>query len=66
MAEELLPCPFCGTIPATKFCCAEVDGYFYYWIYCVECDIQMPAGNAMNERDAIKAWNTRHHQAEKK
>ena len=57
--NTLLPCPFCGNLPAVDH---DKNGWY---IWCetnagyTECDVSVCTSSFANKDDAIKAWNTR-------
>lgn len=57
--RELLPCPWCGTVPPE----AEEDSdSFLWWIWCqhLDCKVQPTTGGQDTKEQAIATWNTRH------
>ena len=55
MADELKPCPFCGSDSIRVECFAEK--YYKYVVVCNNCGVK--TGNEHIEAIAIAAWNRR-------
>ena len=55
LASEVLPCPFCGSMPVVMTC-----GDHQSNMACPECGAKLPAVSGCNrDNDALKAWNRR-------
>ena len=55
IADEVLPCPFCGSMPVLMTC-----GEHQSNMCCPECGAKLPAISGTNkDADALKAWNRR-------
>ena len=53
--DELLPCPFCGSVPIIKYSGSESLGL---QIQCPKCRIAVAYGQD-NFLNAVTCWNTR-------
>lgn len=55
---DLLPCPFCGTVPNAPFDVSDKGDPEWWAICCHKCDVNTNIDRASLEQ-AVEAWNTR-------
>lgn len=65
--EPDIACPFCGGGETTLGMDHTIDGDEYVFVECQECQARGPwiGCHLLNDsQQAVKAWNTRHHEKE--
>lgn len=53
--DELLPCPFCGSIEIT----IDENGYGAYWALCEGCGVVTSESEVHSRGEAVARWNRR-------
>lgn len=58
---DLLPCPFCGTLPSLDEPTNYAGGSHYYHVACYgeACPMQPETSGKLTAEEAAAAWNTR-------
>lgn len=62
MANDLKPCPFCGSKKVKLIRPQVVSGEYVYGVYCIDCETGINRNGFMffsDWKEATDAWNTR-------